>query len=234
MAMVEDTRQNHPADSLHEVPESVDVHDGIPLPWGTQPRGNGVNFSIFSRHATAVQLEFYDRAGSVTPSRTITLDPIRNRTGDAWHVWVRGVPWGQLYAYRIEGPWAPAEGHRFNVKKRLLDPYARAIAGSAHWDFAAARGDDPTVQPAGSVPSATDDAGRTALSVYMQEYFDWGGDRPPRHAASDTVIYETHVRGATIHPSSGVKNPGTYRGLTERIPYFRDLGVTTLELMPAR
>jgi isoamylase len=211
-----------------------DVRDGSPLPWGAQPHAGGVNFSIFSRNATRVRLEFYDRAGDLEPSRVFDLDPVRHRTGDVWHVWVRGVERGQLYAYRVEGPWAPSEGHRFNPRKLLLDPFATAIAATDHWDFGPARGDDPSATPHGSAASAKDDVGSMPRCVYTHDHYDWGGDRPPQHAPSEMVIYETHVRGATIHPGSGVAHPGTYLGLVKRIPYFRDLGITTLELMPVQ
>ena len=215
-------------------PASHEVPDAIPLPWGAQPHADGVNFSVFSRNATRIRLEFHDRPGDPEPSRVFDLDPKRHRTGDVWHVWVRGVESGQLYAYRVEGPWAPAEGHRFNPRKLLLDPFATAIAATDHWDFGPARGDDPSATPHGSAASAKDDVGSMPRCVYTHDHYDWGGDRPPQHAPSERVIYETHVRGATIHPGSGVAHPGTYLGLVERIPYFRDLGITTLELMPVQ
>ncbi|MDE3135056.1 MAG: glycogen debranching protein GlgX [Acidobacteriota bacterium] len=213
---------------------TADVRDGSPLPWGAHPHADGVNFSVFSRNATRVRLEFYDRAGDLEPSRAFDLDPVRHRTGDVWHVWVRGVKRGQLYAYRVEGPWAPAEGHRFNPRKLLLDPFATAIAATDHWDFGPARGDDSSATPADSAPSLKDDVGSMPRCVYTHDHYDWGGDRPPRHAPSEMVIYETHVRGATIHSGSGAAHPGTYQGLVERIPYFRELRITTLELMPVQ
>ena len=103
------------------------VRAGSPLPLGTHPEGDGVNFALFSRHATRVRLEFSDHPGDKTPSRVIELDPIRHRTGDVWHIWVRSIHAGQLYAYRIEGPYRPQEGHRFNANKLLLDPFATAL-----------------------------------------------------------------------------------------------------------
>jgi glycogen operon protein len=212
--------------------ETAEVRSGSPLPWGTHLIGDGVNFAIFSRHATRVRLEFYDAPGDGTPSRTIDLDPERHRTGDVWHVWVRGVPQGQLYAYRVEGPYDPQKGHRFNANKLLLDPFAAALAGPEQWDFGPARGYDPSVPPPDLSFSTVDDAASMPKSVFTHEHFDWEGDRPPRHPASRTVIYETHVRGCTIHASSGVAHPGTYRGMVEKLPYFEALGVTAIELMP--
>jgi glycogen operon protein len=162
----------------------------------------------------------------------IDLDPVRHRTGDVWHVWVRGIAAGQLYGYRVSGPYLPEEGHRFNPHKLLLDPYARAIDGAENWDFLAARGYDSSSSLTDLSFSTVDDAATTPKCVFTQDHFDWGMDSPPKHSAADTVVYETHVRGFTIHPSSGVAHPGTFAGLTEKIPYLRDLGVTAIELMP--
>src|SRR5579862_3318840 len=120
-----------------------EIQAGNPLPiGGTHQQGDGVNFVLFSRHATRVRLEFYKDPDDSSPTRIIDLDPICHRTGDVWHIWVRGIEGGQLYGYRIEGPYQPEEGHRFNPQKLLLDPYARAIAGVEDWDFSAARGYD--------------------------------------------------------------------------------------------
>ena len=187
---------------------------------------------MFSRHATGVRLEFYQNSDDSSPSRIIDLDPVRNRTGDVWHVWVRGISAGQLYGYRVDGPYLPEEGHRFNPHKLLLDPYARAIAGVENWDFLAARGYDSSSKLTDLSISTVDNAGTTPKCIFTDDDFDWGMDSPPKHSASDTVIYETHVRGFTIHPSSGVAHPGTFAGLTEKIPYLQDLGVTAIELMP--
>ena len=210
-----------------------DIQPGNPLPiGGAHQQGGGVNFVLFSRHATGVRLELYDHPDDSSPSRIINLDPVRHRTGDVWHVWVRGIAAGQLYGYRISGPYLPAEGHRFNPHKLLLDPYARAIAGVKDWDLLAARGYESSLNLADLSFSTVDDAGTTPKCIFTQDFFDWGMDSPPKHSASDTVIYETHVRGFTNHPSSGVAHPGTFAGLTEKIPYLLDLGVTAIELMP--
>ena len=212
--------------------ERGEVQAGNPLPWGAHQRGDGVNFALFSRHATRVRLELYQNADDSTATRIIELDPVRHRTGDVWHVWVRSIPAGQLYGYRIEGPYQPEQGHRFNPHKLLLDPFARAIAGVKDWDFLAARGYDSASGLTDLSISTVDDAGTTPKSIFTHDDFDWEMDSPPKHPASDMVIYETHVRGFTIHPSSGVAHPGTFRSLTEKIPYLKDLGVTAIELMP--
>lgn len=217
-----------------EVCERTGVRVGVPLPLGTYLHGEGVNFSLFSRHASRVRLELFDHPQDATAARVIDLDPARNRTGDVWHVWVEGIRLGQLYAYRVDGPYQPKDGHRFNFNKLLLDPFATAISRLPTWEFDPARGYDPSAPGADSICSTVDNAGAMPKCVFTQEYFAWHEDRPPRHPWSKTVIYETHVRGFTIDPSSSVEHPGTYRGLVEKIPYFKELGVTAVELMPVQ
>ena len=228
------TPQRELHDYISEVCERADVRAGSPLPLGPWKMGEGVNFSIFSRNASRVRLEFFDDPEDAAPARVIDLDSTRNRTGDVWHVWVKGIGPGQLYAYRMDGPYEPAQGHRFNFNRLLLDPHAAAISRLPPWDFASARGYDSTAPEQDMVPSKLDNSGSMPKCVFVNEPFDWDGDRPPRHPWSKTVIYETHVRGFTIHPSSAVDHPGTYRGLMEKIPYLKTLGVTAVELMPSR
>jgi glycogen operon protein len=137
------------------------------------------------------------------------------------------------YTVIASRPYLPDEGHRFNPHKLLLDPYARAIAGVKNWDFLAACGYDSSSSRLTDLSISTfDDAGTTPKCIFTHDHFDWGVDSPPKHSASDTVIYETHVCGFTIHTSSKVQRPGTFTGLTEKIPYLKDLGVTAIELMP--
>lgn len=222
------------AADMFEVPfEQGDVQAGNPLPvGGAHQYGDGVNFVLFSRHATHVRLELYQNADDSSPTRIIDLDPARHRTGDIWHVWLQGVPAGQLYGYRIEGPYEPEHGHRFNPHKLLLDPFARAIAAVGDWDFLAARGFDSSSSLSDLSISTVDDAGTTPKCIFTDDHFDWEMDTSPKHSASDTVIYETHLRGFTIDPSSEVAHPGTFFGLTEKIPYLQELGVSAIELMP--
>jgi isoamylase len=224
-------QQNKP-DRFEPSGEPDDVRSGSPRPFGAHPHGDGVNFAVFSRRATRVLLEFYESPSDRSASRVIDLDAARHRTGDVWHVWVRGIPSGQLYGYRIDGPYSPEQGHRFNPHKLLLDPFATAVADAGDWDFAAARGYDPSSERSDLSFSTVDSAATTPKCVFMYRHFDWEGDTPLRHHASDTVIYEAHVRGFTMHPSSGVVCPGTFRGLVEKIPYLKNLGVTAVELMP--
>jgi len=199
------------------------VRSGAPLPLGARRRGSGVNFALLSRHATGVRLDLFARHEDTAPARTIILDPLRNKTGDIWHVWLEGIEAGQLYGYRVAGPAAPDRGHRFNPNKLLVDPYATAIALADGRDFGDARGGHS---------ADVDDAATAPKSIVTHEHFDWRGDQPIRRPWSETVLYELHVRGFTIHPTSGVRFPGTYRGLVEKIPYLKDLGVTAVELMP--
>jgi isoamylase len=232
--MAEQLAMKQSASDTLEAPFEVgEVQAGSPLPiGGAHQYGDGVNFVLFSRHATRVRLELYRHADDSSATKVIELDPARHRTGDVWHVWLRGIPAGQLYGYRIEGPYQPERGHRFNPHKLLLDPFARAIACVEDWDFSAARGYDSSSSLSDLSISTVDDAGTTPKCIFTNDRFDWEMDAPPKHSASDTVIYETHVRGFTIHPSSGVAHPGTFIGLTEKIPYLQDLGVTAIELMP--
>jgi len=231
--MAETAAEHNLAGDLGAPSEVGDVQAGNPLPiGGAHQQGAGVNFVLFSRHATAVHLEFYQQPEDSSPNRVIDFDPVRHRTGDVWHVWVRGIRAGQLYGYRVDGLYLPDQGHRFNSRKLLLDPYARAITGVENWDFLAARGYDSSSSLTDLSISTTDNAGTTPKCIFTQDHFDWESDSPPKRSASDTVIYETHVRGFTIHPSSGVSHPGTFAGLTEKIPYLQNLGVTAIELMP--
>jgi isoamylase len=232
MSLAEFAAEQNQTHDFTPAPES-EIRTGSPLPiGGTHELGNGVNFVLFSRHATRVSLEFYEKPDDAIPTRVIDFDPKRHRTGDIWHIWVGDIAVGQLYGYRVDGPYKPEDGHRFNARKLLLDPYARAIAGVENWDFAAARGYDLSSELIDLSFSTVDNAATTPKCIFTRDDFDWELDFPPKHSASDTVVYETHVRGFTIHGSSNSYRAGTFAGLTEKIPYLKDLGVTAIELMP--
>jgi isoamylase len=210
---------------------------GKPLPLGATIEPEGVQFAAFSRNATAVHLLLFDDPEDAFPGQEIELDPRLNRTGDIWHVLVQGIGAGQLYLYRAFGPYEPRQGHRFNPNKLLLDPYARAVTGSFTWNLADARGFDPS-SPEGDLSFSTlyDGAGMPKCIVVGND-FDWQGDRPLNRPLRLSVIYETHVRGLTRHPSAramGVEHPGTFRGVIEMIPYLRSLGISALELLPVQ
>jgi glycogen operon protein len=193
-----------------------------------------VNFAIFSRHATGVRLDFFDRLDDSVPARSILLDSVRNKTGDIWHVWLEEIKPGQLYGFRFAGVYAPHEGHRFNPDKLVVDPYATAIALVPGCDFLASLGYDSSSPQKDLSFSEVDDAATAPKCVLTHPDFDWQGDQPLRHSWGSTVIYELHVRGYTAHPGAGVSFPGTYRGLVEKIPYLKDLGATAVELMPVQ
>lgn len=192
---------------------------GSPLPIGAHLHSDGVNFTLFSRHATRVWLLLFDSPEDEFPAHVIELDPHLHRTGDIWHILVEGVGRGLAYAFRVDGPHQPEKGHRFDPDRLLVDPYATALHSPPEWSLSAlaeSKADGPVL----------------VKNLVMGNHFDWEGDRPLRHHWSELVIYETHVRGLTVHPSAGVSLPGTYRGLIEKIPYLKELGVTAVELMP--
>ena len=197
------------------------MKNGSPYPIGASVTGTGVNFSVFSYHATRAELLLYDTEDATEPSRIIDLVPGTSRTSHYWHVHLPGIRAGQLYGYRISGPYAPELGHRFDPEKLLLDPYARAISSKNYQRTAAAR--------------SGNNMGAAAKCVVADlSGYDWEGDRPLDHPFSSTVIYEVHVAGFTRHPNSGVaeEKRGTYAGLIEKIPYLKELGITAVELMP--
>ncbi|PQJ35680.1 glycogen debranching enzyme GlgX [Salinibacter sp. 10B] len=216
----------------HSTPPATET--GFPLPLGPHIWDGGINFSLFSRHATQVWLELYDEPADAIPRHRFSLTAPRHRTGDLWHIWVEGLVPGQLYGYRVDGPYAPEEGHRFNPYKLLLDPYAAAITHMENWDFRRAQGYDAS-DPRKDLSFSTENNADTAPKcVVTERRTGWEERRPLRRPWADTIIYELHVRGFTVDPSSDVEHPGTYRGLIEKIPYLQDLGITAVELMPVQ
>ncbi|GIV61681.1 MAG: glycogen operon protein GlgX homolog [Rhodothermaceae bacterium] len=202
----------------------TNVEPGQSFPLGATVREGGVNFSVFSRNATSVELLLFEDADAGRPSRRIILDPRRNRTYYYWHVFVPGLQAGQLYGYRVHGPFQPERGHRFDASKLLLDPYARAVAVGRRYDREAAIGPG-------------DNAAYAMKGVVVDpSTYDWEGDQPLCRPYARTVIYEMHVGGFTRHPSSGLPDRlrGTYAGLVEKIPYLKDLGITAVELLPVQ
>jgi len=198
------------------------IRHGASHPLGATPVLGGVNFSVYSEDATALELLLFDRVDDPTPARVIALDPGRHRTYHYWHAFVPDLGAGQLYAWRAHGPAEPSPRLRFDPSKVLLDPYGRGVVVSTGYDRTAA------AAPGG-------DAGVAMKSVVVDpSTYDWEGDEPLRRPFSQTVIYEMHVAGFTRHPSSGVAagKRGTYAGLIEKIPYLQDLGVTAVELLP--
>ena len=203
---------------------------GSPYPLGATWDGSGVNFALFSEYATKVELCLFSSADASLEQICV---PFIDRTDRVWHAYLPDVRPGQLYGYRVFGPWAPAEGHRFNPAKVLLDPYARAIARQVglHPSLLAhvpGSGGDGPADPTDSAPHAP-------LGVVIDNLFPWGWDEPPRTPWHETVIYEMHVKGFTaLNPAIPPHLRGTYRGLgsDEAVEYLRNLGVTAVELMP--
>jgi isoamylase len=195
---------------------------GTSAPLGATVVAGGVNFSVFSKHATQVDLLLFEDRAASSPARVIPLDAATHRTYHYWHAFVPGLRAGQVYAYRAHGPFEPTRGLRFDAQKVLLDPYGCAVAVPASYDRkAAARPGDNAATAMKSV-------------VADPDRYDWEGDAPLRRPFGETVIYEMHVRGFTRHPSADVTpaKRGTYAGLVEKIPYLRDLGITAVELLP--
>lgn len=206
------------------------VWPGDPFPLGATWTGKGVNFALFSENAERVELCLFDRSGEKE------LDRIRlpEFTNDVWHGFLPDVVPGQLYGYRVFGPYAPERGHRFNHHKLLIDPYARMLRGSFHWDDAIF-GHDAKKPAADRSFDMRDSAPFVPKCRVVDPAFTWGEDRPPRRPWHDTVIYELHVRGFTMrHPEVDGPLRGTFAGLASPsvIRYLRELGVTAIELMP--
>lgn len=203
----------------------MQIWPGKPYPLGATYDGRGTNFALYSSVATAVDLCLIDIDGSEEHIRLTEVD------GFVWHAYLPGIMAGQMYGYRVHGPYDPAAGHRCDPSKLLLDPYAKAITGQVttsaslySYDFA-----DPSLR------NQEDSARDTMISVVVNPYFDWDNDRPPRHDYSETIIYEAHVKGLTMqHPEIPKEIRGTYAGLAHPavIEHLKDLGITALELMP--
>ncbi len=182
------------------------------LPYGAELANGGVYFRIFSRNARKVRILFYDSPNDVHPSQTIPLYPETNRWGDVWAVFIPGKGPGTLYHIQADGPFEPENGLRFDSSARLIDPYARALSGPYLFTE-----DNVLVPP---------------KCVVVSDHFNWRGDRHLRYPMADTVIYEMHVKGFTQSENSRCAYPGSYRGVIEKIPYLKSLGITAVELMP--
>ncbi len=214
----------HPSEALAAAPDAAVAPSctGQGFPLGATVLPGGVNFSVFSRQATRVELLLFDNAAAAQPTHVVELDPQMHRTYHYWHAFVPGIGSGQLYAYRAFGPFAPEYGLRFDPSKALLDPYGRSVVVP----------DTYSRQRAGQYGRSDTIAMKSA--VIDPDAYDWEGDAPLHRSFASTVIYEMHVAGFTRHPSSGIAAElrGTYAGMIEKIPYLRDLGITAVELLP--
>jgi glycogen operon protein len=209
----------------------VHITPGSPFPLGATADERGVNFAIYADFATGVELCLFDSPEDTQESQRIKLT---ERFHQIWHVHVADLKPGQLYGYRIEGPYSPQEGHRFNPYKLLIDPYAKAISGTINWHdslFGYKIGD-----PAQDLSySEEDSAPYIPKSVVVDDYFDWEDDKFPKTPYNATIIYEMHVKGFTKqHPDIPADIRGTYAAIGHpvTIAYLKKLGVTAVELMP--
>jgi glycogen operon protein len=193
---------------------------GRAWPLGATARDGGVNFAVFSAHASAVEVQWFDRDGCVALGR----GALPARTGDVWHGFLAGAAEGLVYGYRVHGPWAPEAGHRFAPHKLLLDPWAREIVGRFEW-----RAEHFAADPRDNADWAL------KARVVGDDRFDWQRDAPPQRPLEDSVLYEVHVRGFTMrHPGVAAAQRGTYAGLASdaALAHLRRLGVTAVSLLP--
>jgi isoamylase len=217
-----------------EMPDQADaftVRPGSPYPLGATWDGNGVNFALFSENAESVELCLFNAPQDQKEYTRIKIEEV---THHVWHVYVDGLKPGQLYGYRVHGPYEPEKGHRFNKNKLLIDPYAKALAGTIKWDnalFPYNIGDehgDLSFNESDSTPFIP-------KSVVIGDQFDWQGDKAPKIPYHDSIIYEAHVKGFTqLNPGLPAELQGTYAGLASEpsIQYLKELGITAIELMP--
>jgi len=208
---------------------NLTILPGKPFPLGATVYKKGVNFALYSENATGVELCLFNADNS--PGERIRM---AEKTDLIWHVFIEGLKPGQLYGYRVEGPYEPENGHRFNPNKLLLDPYAKAISGTIEWDDSL-YGYEIGNENEDLSFSETDSAPFLPKSVVVDPDFDWEDDCSPSLAYHNTVIYEAHVKGLTkLHPGVPEQIRGTYAGIAhpEIITYLKKLGITALELMP--
>ena len=209
---------------------SLQFLEGSPRNLGAVTCGDGVNFAVFSKNAERVVLDLFDTPQDKQPSFSFEFDPVKNRTGSIWHVFVKGLSAGALYLYRVDGPYNPPQGHRFNFNKFLFDPYAKSFtSGSVFRSYNKQR----ALGLAGVENGRLSDLSDFPKCVVVDDSdFDWQGDKPLNYPLYKSVIYETHLKGYTASPTSGVQKPGTYKGFIEKIPYLKNLGITAVEFMP--
>jgi glycogen operon protein len=204
------------------------VETGTAYPLGATPVADGVNFALYSKHATEVFLLLFDSPGA-PPSDVIQL---RERDRMVWHAEVKGIGPGQLYGYKVRGEYRPETGLRFNDAKLLLDPYAKAVTGKFVNTDNLLLGYDPTAGDA--LADGRDNTAIVPKAIVVDNSFDWEGVTAPRCGLEQLVIYETHLKGFTANPNSGVSKPGTYLGFIEKIPYLKQLGINAVELLPVQ
>ena len=211
--------------------ENLRTSPGLPYPFGANVINDGVQFAIFSRNAGAVKLLLFHSAGQNAEYTVFDLDPLYNKTGDIWHIWIEGIGNGQVYGYKIDGEYNTSKGHRFNKHKLLIDPYAHALTGNFKWDLTKARGVILDAVNEAESFSTEDSTYSVPKSIVINSKNEIRKN-PIRIPENDLIIYELHVKGFTAHDSSGISASGTFKGLTEKIPYLKELGINAVELLP--
>jgi glycogen operon protein len=205
---------------------------GKALPLGVSLHETGVNFSLFSRHASAVSLILFVNDKPDSAWLEVELNPKKNKTGDIWHCYIPGLKAGTCYLYRADGLYNPEKGYRYNFNKLLLDPYAKALTDLSTWNRNACKDYDPTIQNSSVSPSYIDSIAHHPRCIVVDDSFDWQGDKPLNYPLRFSVLYETHIKGLSKRAGANVQHPGTYLGVIETIPYLKDLGITSLEFLP--
>jgi len=191
-----------------------EVSTGTPTPLGATVKPDGINFALFSQHATGVTLCLFSQDGKL--HEEYPLDPARNKTGTIWHIFIQGLQPPGYYSYKVDGPKEGTLAFRYNPELCLLDPYAKEVSTPNNWGTS--KGPRKEYRPLGA--------------VLEPHPFDWQGVESPHHPIGKIILYEMHVRGFTQHPSSSVQSPGTFLGVIEKIPYLKELGITAVELLP--
>ncbi|HOT61292.1 MAG TPA: glycogen debranching protein GlgX [Treponemataceae bacterium] len=214
--------------------QNVRFLPGAPLPLGASVQPGGVNFSVFTRNGTGVILELFRRADDAASELSFSFDRRVNRTGDVWHVFVEGLDPDWFYLYRVDGPFRPNEGLRFNPNNFLIDPYAKALTPHSLFGGASGAWLPPPHMDGDLAFAGKRSAAGFPKCVVVDDAFDWQGDRPLNYPLRYSVLYEAHARGLSVHPSSRRAHPGSYRGIIESIPYLKELGITSLELLPVQ
>ena len=208
----------------------VRTQKGSPLELGAVVLPDGVNFSIYSKDATKVVLCLFEKEDDKKPAQEIELDPAVNKTGNIWHIFLEGLKPGALYLYRVDGPYNPPKGQRFSFGKFLFDPYAKAFTkGSVFLSY-------KNNHKKGSMDASKQDLSDFPKCVVIDDCdFDWEDDKPLNYPLEKTIIYETHLKGFTAGLSatgSGKNDSGTYKGFARKIEYLKELGITSVELLP--
>ena len=203
----------------------------MPIGFGAILQPNGVNFSIYSKDAEEVNLVLFESENAKEPSAVINFDPVKNKTGNIWHIFIEGLKAGTLYLYKVDGPYNPPQGLRFNKNKYLFDPYAKAFtSGSVFKAYNKLHKKGFAQNAGGEIFDLSD----FPKCVVIDDDFDWEGDRPLNYPLEKSVIYETHIKGFTASKTSGLAEQfaGTYKGFSQKIDYLKKLGITAVEFLP--